>query len=927
MTPGNEAYRELEDRIADQQASIRTESWGDLVNRYNQGKITIERMLREARSLQGQSTGERDNAQWTSTVSEWIDRRDDERQAQLEQDWQNRRTSGASVLDFLDSRIAGMTRGTEEYNQLTRHREDIAKTIRSRDMADKDTRQNQLYQDGKISDDAYLTYWERRLKNAPAGSDEKRDLRAQVKNLSFSLSEKRLTAGYLQTGDASGLLDLYAGAQAGMIRGSSAWNELQSQILDLQSKAFGTIDILSQGGPGGHTVGTGPINIPNLGIPVNRQGFASQFDGSQFASTNCGFASAAMLAWSAGVTGLSGGDLRWYAGNPSGASYLSDIANAFNQVGLGLDQQRGMSLEAFRKRVAGGEGAILNGLYGNLTGQQRLSDFSGAHSVFVERAMKKDGVWYYLVRDPIARSAAAGSAWWPEEVVRRFAWSGATNPITGNELTGVAAFATGKGKGRIVNRGGAVPFQAFDTDSNGRSTLGKGGGANRQEAGFMPTRFETRLRKGEKQKKVDKIAVESFLGAVSRAGSPNEIPDTEKGEEAWRKRARRLLTKYDGDPRLAAMEWFTNTEAERDTAKWTDGQRFYVNSVSKQYGLAQIPQAGIGVIDPKDPVQPSTVGAAPAGTGAVNTSGARVLTQQVTDTGATVTTAAEADSTTTPTSPADQGPGPDAVVTTDLSGYSAESQDIALKFLAAIGADNAGPDMVKAVITWMAAEWGGVDNIPATDPFHIITTSDDQLPGQTGRNPDGSAQFTGVGVDPTQAAITAAAAYIEQAFPTIAGAWRTGDPKAVFRAYETAGWSSATTNNNLARTSNSLPGGPDYFGLPTYLDTPKRFADLARTVPDVEMLFNIDVLDPVQRAWRDEQIGRLLNGVQGTATEWIFTPPGGEPMTLPFDPMMAIEMSDVAFIQDRQLAAYSPPTATRRGRTRSPWRRSTGCPT
>ena len=542
MTRDNEQWRELMDRIAEEEGNIRKEGWAALVKRYNGGHVTTAAMLAAAKRLANRSGDGPDHAEWVKQVLDFTERGLDETQTELEYAYNNakpaeRNAAGRAALAFLDQRLGGMDRAGPAYAAMARHRDEWARGIHANEMAAKDSAMDESHDQGKVADDVYVAYYQKRVADAPRGSDELRQMRTKLLSVAFTASENRARGVYQQTGDPSKLIDVYLGAQAGMTRGSQAWTQLNTEIANLQAAAYQAFSIfdapesLGAGySPGGHLIAPA-----NFGTPTNAQGFASQFDGSPFGSENCVYASAAMLAWASGVEGLSGGRLRWYAGDTEGGGYLSDVGRAFDQVGLGTNQQADMSLGSFRRKVVNGKGAVVIGIYGNLSGPYRLSDFAGAHGVYVDSAKKgKDGRWYYYVMDPLGRSADQGAQWWSEDALKAYGWSGMTNPTSGNRSFGNVIFATG-GKARVVNRG-APPFQAFDTDANGRSTVGQGGGTNRREAGSRPPGWRkanaaTRARDsklegikisgkgqagGAKAEKAE--AIQDFMGAITRMG-------------------------------------------------------------------------------------------------------------------------------------------------------------------------------------------------------------------------------------------------------------------------------------------------------------------------------------------------------------------------------------------------------------------------
>lgn len=891
MTAGdNEQRRELMSRIDDEEGNIRSESWSDTVRRYNAGHLSIDRMLTAARRLARGSVGSKDHQSWQDQVVTWTGHKDDQTQNELETEWAKHPGNAGGLLSFLDQRLGRVDQGTPQYEQIKTRRDQVAEQSRNARTAEADNDIEAKRSMSQISDEAYLQYWAKRLKDAPRGSDERRSLKVKVYNETFKVAEQRASDQFQTTKDPAALLDVYVSHQAGMAYGSQGWREMQSAILNLQHQAYGTLSLLraeplATAANGGYRYSGGPPpNTPGTG----KNGFASQFDGSEFANSNCGYTSAAMLAWAAGVKGLSGGDMRWYAGDPSGASMLSGMATAMERVGLGLEIHNGMDMGAFRRRVANGEAAIVNGLYANLSGPYKLSSFGGAHSVTVTDARKVNGQWWYYTMDPIGRGANAGAQWWPEEVMKGFAWSGARNPISGNTLSGVVSFATHNGRSvRRDARGRGVPFQAFDTDAQGNGTQGKGGGTSRSEAGYMPPDFAEKARGKASSKGIDDVDVNAFLGAVSKIVAPEDMPQNAEQEKHWYSRARKLLERYDGNVQMAGANWITGERTSTDSGSWTPRQTRYANAIGKQFGLAVIPPEGIGVIVP-GAQQPVSVGGA-ASTGNVSPSqvdGTRPINEQTTP-GAVVNVGPDGRPAQSPDAP------PDAVTTDALAGYSAEAIANAKVFLADSQAP-ATPDNIMAVITVMATQWGGTDKIDAGNPFNLHTNLPNAYVGQIGL--DGDVPVFANKED----AIHAAAADFPQA---AIGALRRGSPKAVLDALGgDTPYSAAFTGNNAVHVWNTMPGTRKDYAIDSKLDVPSSLADAARIAPEMADLMNIDPTDPLAKGWFQENLASMKAAAIAGAKNWTFTGTDKSTYEIPFQPIMLVQLGDNAYQHARQLA-------------------------
>ncbi len=897
MTQDNEQRRELQDRIASSESTIRETRYADLVRRFNRDQVGIGSMLSFVRGMAAESRGGPDATAWQDKVREWQDRQENEVLDQLIQDYQMNRVPGSAVIDHLKGRLAGMDPESPDYKATARQLEDLTKQITEKERSDKDADMASKMQNGDITDAQYIRYLRARVDDYDKGTPERRSAQDNWLQMSYQLGEadlrRKVADGAAQPQD---LVDFYHSYMASMSPSSSRFLELQQRITDLLVSGAGTLALYGgQGGggsPGGYAGAGRWVDLSGApgGTPVNAKGFASQFDGSAFAGSNCGMASAAMLVW-AGTDGrvrVSGGDLRYYSGDRDTAgdekgTTFDDITVAVQALGLGLQQQHGMDFAAFRQRLARGEGALISGSYADAPANLKLSTFDGPHTMYVDRARKINGQWFYYVMDPIGRSGYNGT-WWPEEAVRTYGWSNTPNR-TGTWF-GDVAFLAKKGRSSSFFNPDrpAPPFQAFDTDADGNSTVGRGGGTSRAEAGRRRDWSKGRAkepksnlvgRRGDPQPVQgtaraayvpDDSAVAEFLAAVDAVEKPTmaDVPGGPlgaragiRGDQAQREdAARAALQANGGDARLAAIAWFTGVKPDTDTSTWDGTTRFYANAVGTRLGYDPVQRGAVGDIDPTKP---------PAPLGAVFTG---------------------------PRSPESQQPV--------LDSLPQKPRELAALLLEELGVP-ASPDMVRAVVAWMATEGGA---IKGNNAFVLRTKGSQDLPGQVAVDPQ-----TGLAIFNTpEDGVRAAADEILRNLPGLVAAARSGDPERFLVALDRSDWVKGGYGGTLIRTYNELPGNDKLIigGGAGLLTGAGDLRGLARQEPQIAELFDVDPRDPAQMAWLDANVKAIKEATTAGRSTWTFTTQGGQPVELDLAPGMAGEMTWTKFAYLDAYAKASP---------------------
>jgi hypothetical protein len=854
MRGDNEQARELRERISDAEAQIRDARYGDEVRRFNDNRRSTEQMLRYARRMAAESRGSADAQQWADRVSEWEDRRWDEDFEDAKVAYTKARSStngdirgtGNVVIQMLQSRLSGMSQDSPGYKQYQRALRDQRATIEEDVWARRASNMRVALDEGQASEEDYIAFLYERSQSLPKGSTARQQARSEFLSETFRLGEARIENG-IRSGEleADAAVDFYQGYLATMQPTAQKYSEIMEKIRGYRLAAVESVPFTAPGaGKGGRRI------APSGG--KGGVGFVSQYDGSAFATQNCIFASSAMMIDALGGPNISGADLRRYAGDPDGAGFQSDVQAAYESLGFAVDRYNGMGFKRFTKQLdAHDGGAVVIGLLSMLPQEFRISG-SGAHAVYVTEQKKVvNGETYRLVMDPLGRQGYRGD-WWPDSVLQRFAWNGVKNPLSGNAVYGSVVFGKRTGRSNVAytprGKGYTPRFQAFDTDADGRSTVGRGGGTSRQEAG-APTDWRKGRggkpagRRGGATTDTDTVAFLDAVGNVE-AGLNNgrRLPLSVADEKNRKDRASAILAEYKGDVRLATLAWFGRTP-DPNTELWDANDRWYVNSVATRLGYDKVPPQGIGIIEPGAPIAPKP-------------SGADVIPGLEASVGA-----------------AQGGRRKDTA-----SDVQPAAGDVAITLAERLGIPP-NESMIRAIIGWMATDNGNaeLEAITGNNPFGIETVGQRDLPGQIGVDQNGRAIFASM-----EDGIDAVAAELEREFPDVVAAGRTGDPKKFLTTLDKSAWREGGYGGALVPAYNQQPGDDTMVNGGGVLDVPPNLGQMAGQHSDVADLFDIDPRDPAQMAWLDRNIDAAKRAFDAGAAKWDFVPLAGEPVQLDF---------------------------------------------
>ena len=185
-----------------------------------------------------------------------------------------------------------------------------------------------------------------------------------------------------------------------------------------------------------------PKFVDPTGFPRIRP--ITQFDGGPFQGSNCTLASGAMLARLAFGIVTTGSILRTLQDDQDGGTGINDLATALWR-GYGVTAPSGLiKPQTLKDLLAGGYGAVIQGIYGEIPPQIRLQkDFTGGHAIYLDGYYPGNPARgipeaYYVI-DPIGRPHSGYQGdWWPASIVDKFAaaWSG-------NRIAAMWAFPPG----------------------------------------------------------------------------------------------------------------------------------------------------------------------------------------------------------------------------------------------------------------------------------------------------------------------------------------------------------------------------------------------------------------------------------------------------------------------------------------------------
>jgi hypothetical protein len=242
LTPDNQQYRSLQDRIVSTRGDIRQTEYGVLVQAYNLGHATTQDLIDFARTAVADTAGSGDQITWRNTLADLVDRKAKEAITQSYQDYQLNRINGAQLKAQLQARLATLTPGSPLFDDLSRNLEDLTVAEANKANSLSAAQLNSAFQAGKISDTAYLAGLSAAMNQETPGTAAYVAAAERFRAAAFSLAEDKLRFDVTKgTKPPSALASFYRSAMTapGVVVGSSQWRSLKLAADRLMSAGAG----------------------------------------------------------------------------------------------------------------------------------------------------------------------------------------------------------------------------------------------------------------------------------------------------------------------------------------------------------------------------------------------------------------------------------------------------------------------------------------------------------------------------------------------------------------------------------------------------------------------------------------------------------------------------------------------------------------
>jgi hypothetical protein len=281
MNPSNVRYREIADSVAARIKAVaaslaaeladrRARDYAAIVDAYNRGETSTESLLawvENTRTSLPADAPDKDN--WDSVQANLVERLVSEKDAQVYQDYQDRKMSGADFVAYLTGRRDAYSMDSPKWADADRRLRDAVKNVKDTANAKADQEFFNLYAEGKKSDASYLLYVTRRIAAMDPTDPQLPEWKSKLTQAAHSMAEDQLQhevkTATTAAGDAKArknLRDFYVAYARTLNPGSAEFRQTEEQILALKPAAAATGGGTSKGAG----TGVGPIEV-HKGVP------------------------------------------------------------------------------------------------------------------------------------------------------------------------------------------------------------------------------------------------------------------------------------------------------------------------------------------------------------------------------------------------------------------------------------------------------------------------------------------------------------------------------------------------------------------------------------------------------------------------------------------------------------------------------------
>lgn len=256
MREDNLRYRDVKDSLASELARRRSRDYGDLVDAYNDGTggstESLLAWVRQTRAALADDAPDKDD--WENVEGDLVNRIEEEKDAKVYQDYQQRRMKPEAFLAYVKGRRDSFDPDSPKYDEWSRRYEDAAKSVKDTLQATKDQAFFNKYNEGKVSDKAYLRYIRTRLNSMDKDDPAREEWRHRLSEATFSLAEDLLVFQVNRGKKSVGtLVNFYKDYRSSLNKGSAEYRRITEKIISLGGASSGG----GSGGGGSAGGGTG----------------------------------------------------------------------------------------------------------------------------------------------------------------------------------------------------------------------------------------------------------------------------------------------------------------------------------------------------------------------------------------------------------------------------------------------------------------------------------------------------------------------------------------------------------------------------------------------------------------------------------------------------------------------------------------------
>ena len=256
MNPESNRYRDVSDSLNSELAQRRSRDYGRLVDDYNAGTSSTKSLLAWVqKTVDGLPADAPDLDNWKGTLADLGKRVKSESDAQVYQDYQDRKMAAPAFLAYIEGRRNEFSPESPDFADWQRRLDDATRQIKTTEQAAKDQAFFDAYDEGKKSDKQYLGYMQARIAGMEPGDPDLAAWQHRLHQAVFSVAEDQLRFA-VEHGKrpVSALIAFYKNYRMGVNPSSAEYRQLTRAIDSLAGRSFGGG---GGGGGGGSASGGG----------------------------------------------------------------------------------------------------------------------------------------------------------------------------------------------------------------------------------------------------------------------------------------------------------------------------------------------------------------------------------------------------------------------------------------------------------------------------------------------------------------------------------------------------------------------------------------------------------------------------------------------------------------------------------------------